>query len=108
MYIQEAAKSGPKSVSPDSSDYCPNNWFELKAEEEQEGFVAQLCWKWCFLCVCLPLCYPCYLTRTLRSAALPSSVLYFYFLEAKPCDEHKTNLKAFGYCADICISCEMK
>ena len=29
-------------------------------------FIFRCIWRLCFLCVCLPSCYPCYLSRTLR------------------------------------------
>ena len=53
-------------MSPEEKEYCPNNWFELKKDVHQDGYCKQLSWKCCFICVCLPLCYPCYLTRTVR------------------------------------------
>ena len=54
------------SMSPIAKDFCPNNWFEVDKEVNQEGFCKQLSWKCCFVCICLPVCYPCYLTRTVR------------------------------------------
>ena len=50
----------------DGKEYCPNNWFEIDKDVTQEGFCEQLSWKCCFVCVCLPVCYPCYFTRTIR------------------------------------------
>ena len=65
--FQDVGKTRSKSMSPDNIDFCPNNWFEVKKDVEQDGFCEQASWKCCFLCVCLPLCYPCYLSRTVRS-----------------------------------------
>ena len=55
-----------KSMSPDSKEFCPNSWFEVDKEMHQDGFCKQVSWKCCFICVCLPVCYPCYLSRTIR------------------------------------------
>ena len=41
-------------------DLCPKSWFEVGSES--------ILWRICFVTCCLPLCYPCYLTRTLRKA----------------------------------------
>ena len=55
-----------ESMNLDGKEYCPNNWFEIDKDVTQEGFCEQLSWKCCFVCVCLPVCYPCYFTRTIR------------------------------------------
>ena len=33
--------------------------------------MAALAWRLAFLCLCLPACYPCYLSRSLRQSARP-------------------------------------
>ena len=52
--------------SPDSREFCPNSWFQVDRPANDPGFCRQLSWKCCFLFLCLPLCYPCYLSRTVR------------------------------------------
>ena len=53
-------------MSPDGKEFCPDSWFEVDKEMHQDGFCKQASWKCCFVCVCLPVCYPCYLSRTIR------------------------------------------
>ena len=64
-------------MSPEGKEYCPNNWFEVDKEVTQEGFCQQLSWKCCFVCVCLPVCYPCYFTRTVRKSKKEADKLAF-------------------------------
>eukprot|EP00092_Neocalanus_flemingeri_P000469 GFUD01000499.1.p1 GENE.GFUD01000499.1~~GFUD01000499.1.p1 ORF type:complete len:859 (+),score=220.76 GFUD01000499.1:44-2620(+) len=60
------SKDPPDSTSPDSKDFCPRAWFHVEKDISDSGFCHRLSWKCCFLCFCLPICYPCYLTRTIR------------------------------------------
>ena len=80
--FQDVGKTRSKSMSPDNIDFCPNNWFEVKKDVEQEGFCEQASWKCCFLCVCLPLCYPCYLSRTVRSV---HTYILFWNIPGRTC-----------------------
>ena len=50
------------SLEEPGLELCPRSWY-LEAREEGG---ARGTWRLAFLCLCLPLCYPCYLTRSLR------------------------------------------
>ncbi len=43
-------------------DLCPRSWFNLG----ESGGCLDGIWKMLFIVCCLPLCYPCYLTRCVR------------------------------------------
>lgn len=43
-------------------EFCPHAWYR---EAKEEGGVRGS-WRLAFLCLCLPVCYPCYLSRSLR------------------------------------------
>lgn len=50
-------------IGDDQIDFCPPFWFQdLGSGSNLKRFL----WRLCFLVTCLPLCYPCYLTRTIR------------------------------------------
>ncbi len=50
-------------LASDQVDLCPKFWFtDLKTCSKPQRFL----WRFCFLVTCLPLCYPCYLSRSLR------------------------------------------
>ena len=42
-------------------DLCPRKWF-CCCSKDGSGFL-QIVWQICFVILCLPICYPCYLTR---------------------------------------------
>jgi hypothetical protein len=49
-------------------DLCPRKWFCCCSTEEEsirgtKPGVIDVLWKACFVLFCLPLCYPCFLTR---------------------------------------------
>jgi len=55
-------------------DLCPRKWFcccsigssgSVDRQRRRPGFL-HFVWRICFVILCLPLCYPCYLTRRLR------------------------------------------
>ena len=47
-------------------DFCPSIWFHPTEETSGKNICGFLSWKVCFLCICLPMCYPCYLTREVK------------------------------------------
>ena len=51
-----------QSSENDSFQCLPAEVFQVPPGEVSSW----LCWKFCFLCFCVPVCYPCYLSRTLR------------------------------------------
>ena len=79
----------------DQVDLCSQGWFTSSqgAKEESESCdchsvltkIGRMCWKACFVTVCLPFCYPCYLSRSLRRL-LPSRRVF----------QHPTNLNVNG------------
>lgn len=63
----DGGENGPLECSQDSSEQerfemCPHAWYRQAKEEGG----ARGTWRLMFLCLCLPLCYPCYLTRSAR------------------------------------------
>lgn len=50
----------------DSLQLCPPVWYEAPEAASQRRRCVQCVWKLCFLCICLPICYPCYLSRVAR------------------------------------------
>lgn len=57
-------------IREDQVDLCPPSWFrELTDEPETRAWAVnarRVLWRLCFISTCLPLCYPCYLSRTFR------------------------------------------
>ena len=48
-------------------DFCPQYWFQdLKSSPNTCKKLRRFLWRLSFLVTCLPLCYPCYLSRTVR------------------------------------------
>lgn len=61
--------STEKSVKlrEDQFDFCPQNWFQdLGNSPNSCKKFKRFLWRLSFLFTCLPLCYPCYLSRTVR------------------------------------------
>ena len=61
--------STEKSVKlrEDQFDFCPQNWFQdLGNSPTTCKKFKRFLWRLSFLFTCLPLCYPCYLSRTVR------------------------------------------
>ena len=51
----------------DQFDFCPQNWFQdLGNSPTTCKKFKRFLWRLSFLFTCLPLCYPCYLSRTVR------------------------------------------
>jgi len=56
-------------------EYCPDVWYN---SDEKNQSCKTFCWQSCFLCICLPICYPCYLTRAIRrNKNAPKDLLIF-------------------------------
>ena len=61
-------------IRDDQVDLCPTLWYrEFSGSTQKLDESGTTCmkirrfiWRLCFLFTCLPLCYPCYLTRSLR------------------------------------------
>ena len=58
------------SAREDQIDLCPSLWYREFIQDEQGTGTCHQCrrllWRLCFITTCLPLCYPCYLTRSIR------------------------------------------
>ena len=55
------------TVREDQVDFCPQIWFkDLKKSPKSCEKFRRFLWRLCFLVTCLPLCYPCYLSRSMR------------------------------------------
>lgn len=54
----------------DSLELCPSVWFDSPEAASSRRKCAKCIWKLCFFCVCLPMCYPCYISRVLRYLVL--------------------------------------
>ena len=63
----------------DSFQCLPAGWFQVPAKDVCSWF----CWKFCFLCFCLPVCYPCYLTRTFRRRNVRGPGLNFKYQQSQ-------------------------
>ena len=48
--------------SEEGFDPCPSSWYRQAKETGGLGGA----WRLAFMCLCLPLCYPCYITRKFR------------------------------------------
>ena len=48
--------------SEEGFDPCPSTWYR---QAKQTGGLGGA-WRLAFMCLCLPLCYPCYITRKFR------------------------------------------
>jgi len=57
-------------VRDDQIDLCPTFWYrEFLGKGEQRTTclkIRRFLWRLCFLVTCLPLCYPCYMSRSVR------------------------------------------
>jgi len=49
-------------------DLCPESWYQVHAQEgDRVECCKQWIWKVCLWFCCLPMCYPCYFSRTYRN-----------------------------------------
>lgn len=49
-------------------DLCPESWYQVHAQEgDRVEWCKQWIWKVCLWFCCLPMCYPCYFSRTYRN-----------------------------------------
>lgn len=55
-------------VYEDQVDFCPHFWFHDLVQPCHNSCrnFKRFVWRLCFLFTCLPMCYPCYVTRSIR------------------------------------------
>ena len=62
--------SKSSNVRDDQIDLCPPFWYrEFLGKGEKRTTclkIRRFLWRLCFLVTCLPMCYPCYMSRTIR------------------------------------------
>ena len=62
-----ASREKSVKLREDQIDFCPQFWFkDLKSSPNTCKRFKRFLWRVSFLFTCLPLCYPCYLSRTIR------------------------------------------
>ena len=58
--------SNSKNIRDDQIDFCPPFWFKDLRIGDKDFKIANFLWRLCFVVTCLPLCYPCYVSRSIR------------------------------------------
>ena len=65
--------------SPSTTNGVPPHLIDESTNEElnlsKRVIAERICWRACFVSICLPMCYPCYLSRTIRRSRRQGDVL---------------------------------
>lgn len=66
-------------IFPQKVDLFPSIWCNIcDSEGNQRTPWSTICWRLGFLSTCLPLCYCCYITRTLRRTRRKTTLMKYF------------------------------